>query len=535
MAMVDLAPQLTHKDPILGFTVDRDARKLILAFIALAFTIIGLGAIAALLVVFTRAPAVMLLNPEYYYMTLTYHGILMLTMFPHLFEMGLAIYAVTALLQSRLWSTKIAWAGFWLVLAGAATILVTIAFGDSSVMYTMYVPLRANGFFYLGHFVYAVGLLLEIVVFAMTVVIWKDKNPGKSLPLITYGAGVMMIILLTAIMSAVVAFLPTTLWAFRIFVTQVDPMVFKMAFWGMGHTLQYVNVIGMVLGWYMIAGYAHHAKPSSEKFSRMAFALYTLTTVPVFAHHLIVDPTWSAWYKYFGATLVGAFLGIPSTMHGFAVPASIEAAIRQRQRAAGQPVSRFSFFRGWGWKNPAMILLAFSVLAFGIGGFDGTMATTVPLNMIMHNTLFITAHFHGTLAMGMAGAYLAVAYYLLPALGVDIQLRGWTKFQAWCMSIGFVLLIGAMHWAAELGVPRRTQDIHYEAAKTLGASVPNWFTSMNFLAVGGTVAATGILTFVFIGLRSLIKGQPSDLRAPAKNGLWEEPWATDKSSKAASA
>jgi cytochrome c oxidase subunit I len=522
MSMIDITPTDTQKDPFFGFEVDRSARKLILAFLTFSFVIIGLGSIAALLMVYTRAPDIMLLSPKWYYMTLTYHGILMLTIFPHLFEVGLMFYGATALLKSRLYSSKLAWVGFGLILVGVLTILITISGGDASVMYTMYVPLRANGWFYVGHFLYASGLFVELAVFSLTLLAWKGKNPGKSLPLVVYGMGIMAILLTVSLLSAVVAFVPATLWAFRIVIKSVDPLVFKNAFWGMGHTLQYVNNVGLVVAWYMVSGYVHHAKPSSEKFSRMAFALYTFTTVPVMVHHLIVDPSFSPVYKYIGATAMGAFLGIPSMMHGFAVPGAIESTIRKQQRERGEQPTRFGFLRHWGWNNPSMVLIAFSVVAFGIGGFDGTVATTVPLNMLFHNTFFITAHFHGTLAAGMAIAYMALAYYLLPALGIDIVARKWVKFQAWCTGIGFVLLVAMMHWAAELGVPRRTQDIHYAHA---GAPVPNWFAPMNFLAVGGTLAAVGVITFVVIVVVSIIKAKPIEKRNVGVNGLWPgESW-----------
>jgi len=512
-------------DPILGFSIDRDSRKLVLTFITTAFIILGLGGIAAFFVAFTRAPSIQLLDPYWYYLTLTYHGVMMLTMFPHLFEMGLIIYVATALLGRKLWSTQLAWVGYWLVLAGILTIMTAIGMGSSSVMYTMYVPLKADGIFYLGHFVYAVGLLVEVIVWSMTIVQYKTENPTRSLPLVTYGAGVLVILAVASILSAVVAVLPATLWAFRIWVDSVDPMVFKMAFWGMGHTLQYVNVVGMVMAWYMIGAYAHHSKPVSEKFSRMAFALYTLTTIPVMAHHLIVDPTFTPLYKYLGATAFGFFLGIPSIMHGLAVPAAVEQAARQRMRASGETPTVWSFIKRWGWQNPAMILMAFSVLLFGLGGFDGTMATTVPLNMIFHNTLFITAHFHGTLAAGMAVSYMALGYYLLPALGIDIVGRSWTRFQAWCTGIGFTLLIASMHWAAELGVPRRAQDITYTHA---GAPVPNWFLPMDTLVIGGTLAVVGLLLFVGIALASIIRHKPSAERHPLRDGLWGEPWVGEK-------
>lgn len=522
MNSIDLTPTDVQIDPLMGFHVDKAARKIILSFLSFAFVIIGLGAIAATLMVYTRAPSIMLLNPKWYYMTLTYHGILMLTMFPHLFEMGLMLFGVTGLLHSRLYSNKWAWIGFGFILVGCVIVLVTIAGGDASVMYTMYVPLRANGWFYVGHFLYAIGLFIEMGVWAMTVVVWKAKNPDKSLPLVVFGMGIMAILMVISLLSAIVAFLPTTFWAFRLVVNSVDPMVFKAAFWGMGHTLQYVNNVGLIVAWYMVTGYAHRSKPSSEKFSRMAFALYTFTTVPVFAHHLIVDPTFSPVYKYLGATAMGMALGIPSMMHGMAVPASVEANIRARQRANGEKVSRFGFLKHWGWNNPSMVMLAFSVVCFGVGGFDGTMATTVPLNMIFHNTFFITAHFHGTLAAGMAVSFMALTYYLLPSLGIDIVGKKWAKFQAWWTGIGFVLLIINMHWAAELGVPRRVQSIWYAHA---GAPIPHWITSMNFLPVGGSMAATGVLLFVTIALVSIIKAVPSERTQPGRFGLWGEAWA----------
>jgi cytochrome c oxidase subunit I len=403
-------------DPFLGFAVPRSTRRLMLAFLGTAFAVIFLGALAALLVVLTRMPAVQLLDPDAYYKTLTFHGVLMLTMFPHLFESALWVYAGTVLLRTRIYSERLGWAAYGLILTGAVLILGSILSGQASVLYTTYVPLRAYPLFYVGHVVYAVGLLLLLVNFVLSIA--KARLDGQhvgSLPLATYGMATSAIIAFVAIVSAVVAFVPATLWAFRFLDLQVDPLVFKAAFWGMGHTLQYTNVTGMVVAWYMVSAFALGARPVSEKFSRYAFALYLLTTVPVFAHHLLVDPTWTPAFKWFGATFVGILLGIASSAHGIAVPASIEGTLRLRGSKG-----LFGFLKDWGWKNPPMVLLFFSVILFGIGGFDGTVATTSQLNMILHNTFWIPAHIHGALAGGMAVAYMGLSYYLLPAIGVPI-------------------------------------------------------------------------------------------------------------------
>jgi cytochrome c oxidase subunit 1 len=510
--MATLAPPLTAEsprpsiwqeyvvDPFLGFAVPRSTRRLMLAFLFTAFAVIFLGALAAALVVLTRAPAVELLDPDAYYKTLTYHGVLMLTMFPHLFESALWIYTCTVLLRTRIYSERLGWLAYGLILTGAVLILGSIWSGQASVLYTTYVPLRAYPLFYVGHVVYAVGLLLVLTNFVLSIARARlDGLHVGSLPLATYGMATSAIIGFVAIVSAVVAFVPTTLWAFRILDLQVDPLVFKAAFWGMGHTLQYTNVTGMVVAWYMISAFALRARPVSEKFSRYAFALYLLTTVPVFAHHLLVDPTWTPAFKWFGATFVGILLGIASSAHGVAVPASVERTLRLRGSKG-----LFGFLRDWGWKNPAMVLLFFSVCLFGVGGFDGTVATTSQLNMILHNTMWIPAHIHGALAGGMAVAYMGVSYYLLPAIGVPVRAPHWLRLtQAYMAGLGFLFMSYTMHRAAELGVPRRTQDIAYAGA---GAPVPDWFATMNWVGLAGSITATAVMLFGIIMIVSVIAG-----------------------------
>ena len=503
-----------YTDPETGLRLDRATRRLILTFLFTAFVILGGAATAALLVALTRAPAIQLLWPSAYYMALTFHGILALTMWPHVFEATIWLWACTSLLRTRLAAPALGWLAYGLAALGILMILGTVASGKASVMYTLYIPLRADPLFYLGHVLYAVGLLVLLILFGLTLL--KARAEGSytgSLPLLTYGMAVCAIITVIAIIGAVAAFVPAMLWAFRVVVSKVDPLYFKATFWAMGHTLQYTNITAMVVAWYATATFALKAKPMSEKFSRWAFALYLVTTLPVLMHHLLVDPTWSHAVKYIGATLVGILLGIPSAMHGLAVPASVEKTLRSR----GAP-GLWGWLRRWGWDNPPMVLLGFSVLLFGIGGFDGTVATTMQLNMTRHNNMWIPAHIHGTLAGGTTLGFMAFAYGFLPHLGFEIKGKRWAKFQAWLTAIGFTTLIAAMHWGAEYGAPRRMQDIRFLGAD---APVPNWFASMNLLGVGGTLAAIGVLLFVIIALTSMLSGsarQP-EMVAEARD-LW---------------
>lgn len=496
--------EAVYTDPETGLRLDRATRRLIVTFLGTSLLILGGGAIAALLIAVTRAPAIELLWPSAYYMALTFHGILMLTIWPHVFEAAIWLWACTALLRTRLISPALGWLAYGLALLGVLMILGTVASGRASVMYTLYVPLRADPLFYLGHILYAVGLLVLMILFGLNLL--KARSEGTytgSLPLATYGMAICAILTVVAIIGAVAAFVPAVLWAYRIVVSKVDPLYFKATFWSMGHTLQYTNITAMVVAWYSAATFAVKAKPVSEKFSRWAFALYMVTTLPVFMHHLLVDPTWSHAVKWIGATFVGILLGIPSAMHGIAVPASVEKTLRQRGVKG-----LWGWLRQWGWDNPAMILLAFSIVLFGIGGFDGTIGTTMQLNMTRHNTMWIPAHIHGALAGGTTLAFMAFSYGFLPHLGFEMRGKRWANFQAWLTGIGMMILMAGLHWGAHLGVPRRMQSIRFPGAD---APVPNWLSSMNLMGVGGFLAAIGVLLFVGIALWTLLSGSK---RAP---------------------
>lgn len=492
--------EAVYRSPENGLLLERSTRRIMITFMVTALLILGGGAVAALLVALTRAPAIELLWPSAFYMALTFHGIMMLTMWPHMFESAIWLWACTSLVRTKLISPALAWLAYGLCILGILMILGTVASGKASVMYTLYVPMRADPLFYLGHILYAVGLIVVLAVFGLNIL--KARAEGTcagALPLLTFGMANCAIITMVALMGALSAFIPAVLWAYRIFVQRLDPIYFHAAFWSMGHTLQYTNIIAMVVGWYGAAAFAMGAQCVSEKFSRWAFVLYQVTTLPVFMHHLLVDPTYEHAVKWGGATLIGILLGIPSAMHGIAVPASVEKTLRHRGVGG-----LWGWFREWGWDNPIMIMLAFSILLFGVGGFDGTIATTLQLNMMLHDTMWIPAHIHGTLAAGTTVGFMAFTYGFLPYLGYEMKGgMGLARFQAWLTVIGFIVLIFGMHLGAEMGVPRRMQSIRFVGADV---PVPHWLGVMNVVGLGGVMASIGVLLFVLIALATVLSG-----------------------------
>ena len=137
-------------DPKSGLQYHRDAELLMKANAVAGVVFLLLGGVLALLVSLTRWPAVHLLNADWFYLTLTAHGLDMLVFWIIFFEIAVLYFCSSTLLRSRLATPRMAWLGFALMLIGAVTTNVAIFQGESSVMMTSYVPMGARPPFYLG-------------------------------------------------------------------------------------------------------------------------------------------------------------------------------------------------------------------------------------------------------------------------------------------------------------------------------------------------------------------------------------------------
>ena len=304
MAYVERIPiagagkETSRECPVTGLRVWSGAQALTLANAVAAVLALALGGFFAMGVAFTRAPSVELLGSDKYYATLTAHGVAALILWPVFFEVAAIVFASTILLNARVYSMALGWASFAAMVVGAVMLLVTILMGDSSVMFTAYVPLLADQAFYLGYLIFAVGALLAIVNFALSIV--KARAEGAftgSLPVITYGVACAAILALFSIVSGLVALVPAWLYA-NGWVSSVEPIVYRTWFWGLGHTLQYVNVVAMVVCWYGIIALGFGAGPVNQKFTRIAFILYVVISLPVLGHHFLVDPSLGTGVKW---------------------------------------------------------------------------------------------------------------------------------------------------------------------------------------------------------------------------------------------
>src|SRR3990170_6558604 len=123
-----------------GLRVHSQAEALIRANAVVSVIFLAIGGAFGLSVALTRWQAVHLLPAEWFYLVLTGHGVNVLLFWIIFFEMAVLYFASALLLNSRLATPWLGWLGFGLMVVGAVTVNVAVMQGDSSVMFTSYVP-----------------------------------------------------------------------------------------------------------------------------------------------------------------------------------------------------------------------------------------------------------------------------------------------------------------------------------------------------------------------------------------------------------
>ncbi len=499
------AASLFRTCPTTGLKVDRSAENLIKANAVAAVAFLMIGGLFGLSVALTRWPAVHLLPANWFYLALTAHGLDVLLVWIIFFEMAVLYFASAVLLNSRLAAPRWAWVQFALMLGGAVMTNVAVLKGSSSVMFTSYAPLMAAPTFYLGLVLFAVGALIGCAVFFGTLVVARDEKTYEgSIPLVTFGALTAAIIAVFTLASGAIILIPTYLWSIGI-VANIDPLMYKLIWWGMGHSSQQINVSAHVAVWYAIGAMVLGAKPISEKVSRMAFLLYILFLQLASAHHMLVEPGLSSSWKIFNTSYAMYLAVLGSMIHGLTVPGSLEAA----QRAKGFNNGLFQWLRKAPWSNPAFAGMFLSLVLFGfLGGISGVVMGTKQINLIMHNTLYVPGHFHATVVAGTTLAFMAITYLIIPLIfRREVMFKKVAQAQPYIFALGVAGISLFMMGAGTLGVPRRHWDITFADALTQFQYSPAAFLMLALNGLSAIMAALGGAMYVVVVVASVLFGR----------------------------
>jgi cytochrome c oxidase subunit 1 len=491
--------------PTTGLSVHRTADNLIKAHAVVATVSLMVGGVAALLVLLTRWQAIHLLDAVWFYRILTVHGMSMLIFFIIFFEMAILMFAGPILLNCRVPAPKVAWGGFGLMVAGAILVEWTMWTGKADVLFTSYVPLKATPNFYLGVILFAVGALVTVgIFFASLVVAKREKTYEGSVPLVTFGGITAAIIAVITLLHGAAIYIPTWLWSMGLM--NVDPQIYRLVWWGLGHSSQQINVAAMVSLWYLLATLTVGGVVLNQKISRTAFVLYILFISMASAHHLLVDPGMGAAWKIWNTSYFMYMAVLASMIHGFTVPAGMELGMRLRGYTEGV----FGWLRKAPWGDPGFSSMVFSVVVFGfVGGITGVTFGTEQINIIAHNTLRIPGHFHATVVSGTAMAFMGVTYYVIPLIfRKRIAFFKLARIQPYFFAIGMLIFSLSMTFAGSFGIPRRHWDISFSGAPFDVQYSPAVDVVMAVMAIGGLLGILGGAIYILVTVWSVFFGKP---------------------------
>jgi cytochrome c oxidase subunit 1 len=519
--------------PRSGLQFDTNAEKLMRFHAVAGVLSLLVGGIMALGVILTRWPAVKLLPADQFYLALTAHGINMLIFWIIFFEMAVLLFASSTLLRCRMATPKLGWVSFWLMAIGAIMTNIAIFQGESSVMFTSYVPMQAQWHFYLGIILFAVGALITCFIFLGTLVVAKaEKTYEGSIPLVTFGALTACIIAIFTIASGAVILIPTLLWSLG-YIREIDSLMYRTVWWALGHSSQQINVSAHVAIWYAIAAIVFGAKPMSEKVSRSAYFLYILFLQLASAHHLLSDPGLGSEWKVVNTSYFMYFAVLASMIHGMTVPGAIE----QAQRLKGYNKGLFEWLRKAPWGNPAFSAMFLSLIGFGfLGGISGVMMGAEQLNMLIHNTIYVPGHFHATVVIGTTLAFMGLTYFLVPVLFKrEVLFPGFAKIQPYLFGLAMYVVALVMMGAGTLGVARRHWDMAFAGAPMAYEWPGAAYLMMGLTGIFSCIAIVGGAGWILQIVLSILFGKkleegetrstpiPLTLPAPAPGGAAHPP------------
>ncbi|GGJ65773.1 cytochrome c oxidase subunit 1 [Anoxybacillus voinovskiensis] len=472
--------------------VDRRDAKLALAHIYVAFIALGLGGLAGLLQTLVRSGKFELPANISYYTILTTHGVLLGLVLTTFFIIGFQFAAVSRTAGTfsdrvRFWG----WVGFWLMTVGTAITAFFILIGQASVLYTFYAPLQAHPGFYLGLTLVVVGSWVSGFAIFAHYARWKKEHPKQVSPLLTFMAVANMILWLVCSLGVAATVLIQLLpWSLGL-VDRVNVLVSRTLFWYFGHPLVYFWLLPAYMVWYAIVPKIIGGKIFSDSLARLSFILFLFFSIPVGFHHQLMEPGIDPFWKYVQVVLT-FMVAIPSLMTAFAMFATFE--LYGRSKGA---TGLFGWLRKLPWGDARFFAPFVGMVFFIPAGAGGLVNASHQLDQVVHNTIWITGHFHLTLATTVVLTFFGAAYWLVPHLSGRVMTKAMNRLaiiQTIVWVIGMTFMSGSMHFEGLLGAPRRS------AFSTYGNSPQalEWIPYQIAQAVGGTILFIGIILVLII-------------------------------------
>ncbi len=417
------------------------------------------------------------LPPEHYNQIFSAHGTIMIFFVAMPFVIGLMNLVVPLQLGVRdVAFPTLNSVGFWLTATGALLVNLSLVIGEfARTGWLPYPPLSELTYspgvgvdYYLWSLqISGVGTLVAGINLVTTIL--KVRTKGMSylrMPMFCWTALASNLLIVAAfpILTATLAMLILDRYlGFHFFTNEAggNMMMFMNLIWAWGHPEVYILVL-----------------PAFGIFSEV---VSTFSGKPLFGYRSMVLATMAiciisfmVWLHHFftmgaGAD-VNAIFGIASMI--IAVPTGVKIYNWLFTMYGGR--IRFT--------TPMLWSMGFMV-TFIIGGLTGVLVAVPPADFLLHNSLFLVAHFHNVIIGGVLfGAFAGYTYWFPKAFGFRLQ-EGLGKAAFWCWLIGFYVAFMPLYAVGFLGMTRRMQ--HYDVAE--------WRPWLLLAGVGAVVILIGII------------------------------------------
>jgi cytochrome o ubiquinol oxidase subunit 1 len=337
---------------------------------------------------------------------------------------------------------------FWMTVAGGVIVMISLFVGEfARTGWLAYPPLAGIDYspdvgvdYYIwGLQVAGIGTLLSGVNLIATIV--KMRAPGMTImrmPIFTWTALCTNVLIVAAfpVLTAVLALLTLDRYIGTHFFTNDlggNAMMYINLIWIWGHPEVYILILPA------FGVFSEVTATFSGKrlfgYSSMVYATIVITILAylVWLHHFFTMGS--------GAS-VNAFFGITTMIISIPTGAKLFNWL-------------FTMYRGRiRMELPMMWTVAF-MLTFTIGGMTGVLLAVPPADFVLHNSLFLVAHFHNVIIGGVVfGMFAGINYWFPKAFGFRLN-QFWGKVSFWCWVIGFYIAFMPLYLLGLMGVTRR--------------------------------------------------------------------------------
>ena len=470
------------------FTTDHKRIGIMYMISVTFFFFIG-GAAATLMRLELMTPAGDVVQPETYNKLFTMHGIMMIFFFlvPSI-PAVLGNFLLPIMIGTRdLAFPKINLASWYFYMIGGAIVLWAMLAGGVDTGWTFYTP-YSTMFSNTSVLTAAIGVFVNGFSSIFTglnfiVTVHKMRAPGMTwfrMPLFVWAMYATSLIMVLATPVVAVAMLLIALergLQIGIFDPKLggDPILFQHLFWFYSHPVVYVMILPSMGVISEIVTCFARKHIFGYKF--MAFALLAIAVIGflVWGHHMFVSG--QSMYGSMMFSLLSFLVAIPSAIKVFNWTATLHKA-------------EITF------ETPMLYALGFIGL-FTIGGLTGLMLASLAIDVHVHDTYFVVAHFHYIMVGGAVMGYLGGIHYWWPKMTGRMYPELWGKLSALTVFLGFNLTFFPQFVLGYLGMPRRYYEYAAEfqvlnVMSTAGASI---------LAVGYLLPLVYLILSLWIGPR----------------------------------